>query len=46
MDMPDGVTREQAVRVVIAYIDAQPAWMHENFGVLALEALREAWPCK
>ncbi|SRR6266436_5896897 len=39
-------TRGQLVRTVVAYIDARPARMHENFGVLALEALRDAWPCK
>jgi hypothetical protein len=38
-------TRGQLVRTVVAYIDARPARMHENFGVLALEALRTAWPC-
>ncbi len=39
-------TRGQLVRTVVAYIDARPARMHENFGVLALEALRAAWPCR
>ncbi len=38
-------TRGQLVRTVVAYIDARPARMHENFGVLSLEALRTAWPC-
>ena len=38
--------RGQLVRTVVAYIDARPARMHENFGVLALEALRAAWPCR
>jgi hypothetical protein len=43
---PEGSTREQSVRVVVAYIDARPAQMHERFDDLALEALRAAWPCK
>jgi Rap1a immunity proteins len=43
---PKGVTTGQAARVVAAYIDARPARMHENFKLLALEALRTAWPCK
>jgi hypothetical protein len=34
------------VRVVIAYIEARPERMHEDFRNLALDALREAWPCK
>jgi hypothetical protein len=44
---PSGViTRGQEVRVVISYIEARPARMHESFHDLALEALRTAWPCK
>jgi Rap1a immunity proteins len=41
-----GVTLKQIVRVVVAYIDARPARMHEDFRKLALEALVDAWPCK
>jgi hypothetical protein len=44
--LPPQVTNGQAVQVVIQYIDAQPARLHENFTLLAIEALREAWPCK
>jgi hypothetical protein len=32
--------------VVVAYIERRPQRMHEDFGVLAVEALHEAWPCK
>jgi Rap1a immunity proteins len=46
VNVPDMATPEQAVRVVIAYIEARPARMHESLYVLALEALRDAWPCK
>jgi hypothetical protein len=46
LDVPDKVTINQASRVVIAYIEARPARMHEPFNELALEALRDAWPCK
>jgi hypothetical protein len=42
---PQNVTNEQMVRVVVAYIEARPARMHEDYRNLALEALREAWPC-
>jgi hypothetical protein len=42
---PKGVTLGQTVRVVVAYIERRPQRMHENFKELALEALREAWPC-
>src|SRR5260370_15186201 len=46
IDTPDQATAEQSVRIVVAYIDARPARMHEDFRNLAREALRTAWPCK
>lgn len=44
--IPDAVTRDQAVRVVVRYIEARPQRMHESFLPLAREALIAAWPCK
>src|SRR5262249_19257652 len=44
--VPDGVILGQAIRVVVAYIDQRPARLHEKFGLLALEALKQAWPCR
>ena len=44
--LPQGLTNNQAVAVVIKYIEARPERMHENFGKLAVEALSAAWPCK
>ena len=44
--MPNSVTVGQAVRVVIQFITARPARMHENFSLLVQEALLSAWPCK
>jgi Rap1a immunity proteins len=44
--IPEAAPLVQQVRVVVAYIDARPARMHERFDLLALEALRTAWPCK
>ena len=41
---PREVTDEQIVRVVVQYIDSQPARLHEDFVVLAIEALRKTWP--
>jgi hypothetical protein len=43
---PRGVTNGQLIRVVIQYIDARPARMHEDFKELAIEAMRAAWPCR
>jgi hypothetical protein len=44
--IPKGVTNEQTLRVVVRYIDQQPARLHESFRGLATEALRQTWPCK
>jgi hypothetical protein len=42
--VPVGVTEGQAARVVVAYIEARPERMHEDFRLLALEAMQSAWP--
>jgi Rap1a immunity proteins len=42
----NGVTTVQSVAVVVKYIEARPQRMHEDFGKLAIEALKAAWPCK
>jgi hypothetical protein len=44
--LPNGVIPKQEVAVVVQYIDERPARMHEDFKVLAIEALVAAWPCK
>ena len=41
-----GVTVSQSIRVVVKYIDDRPERLQEDFKILALEALRAAWPCK
>jgi len=46
MCFPAGMTSQQAVRVVVEYIDGHPERMNENIVPLAIEALRAAWPCK
>jgi len=43
---PDEATLGQQVGVVVSYIEARPERIHESFRLLALEALRAAWPCK
>src|SRR5262249_56502722 len=42
---PNESSIEQAIRVVVAYIDARPARLHENFAFLAAEALQQGSPC-
>jgi Rap1a immunity proteins len=45
--VPVGVSAQQAVRVVVEYIDRQStARMNEDMRLLAFEALKAAWPCK
>ena len=43
--LPDGVSAQEATRVVVQYIDKRPERMNENFKLLAVEALQAAWPC-
>ena len=43
--VPDGIPNGQLALVVIAYIEARPAQMQEDFLALALKAYRDAWPC-
>ena len=42
---PKILTTDQAIRVIIAYIDSRPVRRHENFYGLAIEAMEHAWPC-
>jgi hypothetical protein len=44
--VPDGVTLAQGKRVVVRYVSARPQRMDEYFEDLAIEAIRDAWPCK
>ena len=43
---PDGATIDQTTKVVIKYIDERPEQLHQPFVLLAIDALRKAWPCK
>lgn len=44
--LPAGVSGSQSLRVVVAFINQNPARMHEPFEHLVIEALRGAWPCQ
>ena len=44
--LPPNSTLGQSLSVVINYIEARPERQHENFTLLAREALRQAWPCR
>jgi Rap1a immunity proteins len=43
---PDEVTVAQRARVAVTYVEAHPERMHEDFRVLAVEAMQKIWPCK
>jgi Rap1a immunity proteins len=43
---PYGVTGAQIDAVVMNYIERIPERHHESFTVLAIEALKRAWPCR
>lgn len=45
-DVPFSVGLGQTVRTVVAYIEARPARMGEDFHELTVEALRATWPCR
>jgi hypothetical protein len=44
--IPPNASNGQAARIVVQYIDAQPARWNESFYMLAIEALGKAWPCQ
>jgi hypothetical protein len=43
---PNSVTLDQALRVTVAYLEARPQRLHEDFVALAAEGLAQAWPCQ
>jgi len=53
-ELPDGFkvcrpkksTPQQAGRIVLAYLNAHPQTLHQNYRGLILTALHEAWPCE
>jgi hypothetical protein len=44
--VPRDATVDQAKQVIVQYLDKIPERTHERFALLAVEALRQAWPCK
>jgi hypothetical protein len=44
--IPDEVSNEQLVRVVVNEAEKFPEFMHFNFSVLVSAALKTVWPCK
>jgi len=44
--MPKDVTTEQAMTVVVRFLETRPEARNENFKIMALVAMKNAWPCK
>lgn len=44
--LPDGVTPDQAVRVLLKWLDDHPARLHERAIDLILNAFRDSFPCR
>lgn len=42
---PPTASNDQVLRVIVHYLESHPERTHEDISVLALAALREAWPC-
>ena len=43
--LPDSVTVEQSIAVVVRWFDRHPQSRQENFMWVAMAAMHEAWPC-
>jgi Rap1a immunity proteins len=44
--IPAGITNEQLVNIVVKYGEAFPELTQRPFTVVAMSAMRLAWPCK
>lgn len=44
--VPDGISTDQGVRVVIKYLTENPAKLHQRGTILTVSALMEAFPCE
>lgn len=44
--LPDGVSPNQAVRVVVKWLEDHPARLHEGAIDLVMSALKDGFPCK
>ena len=44
--IPQGVTMEQGVKVVVASLERYPEMLHNDFIMLATYILNKTWPCE
>jgi Ssp1 endopeptidase immunity protein Rap1a len=43
---PAAATTTQRVRAIVAFIEAHPERKDEHYALLALDAMKQAWPCR
>ena len=43
---PVATNNLERVRIIVAYIEARPERVNEDFRILANEAMAQTWPCK
>ena len=43
---PKGATRNEAMMIVVKYMESHPEELHQDFRYLSLVALTQAWPCQ
>ena len=36
----------QAIRIILKYLDSQPEFLFQDFRMLTVSALHQAWPCR
>jgi hypothetical protein len=46
VDIPKNMRSGQLIQAVVSYIEARPQRKSEQFTVMTLEALFDAWPCR
>lgn len=46
VDIPKSMRSGQLIQAVVSYIEARPQRKNEQFTVMTLEALFDAWPCR
>jgi len=45
-DIPKSMSTGQLIQAVVSYIEARPQRKNEQFTIMTLEALFDAWPCR
>lgn len=44
--IPDGITKNQSVKIVYKFLEDNPKYLHELETILVIAAFQDAFPCK